>query len=133
MFQFFFLLFLFYKYVSCEFVYSSFEDLSALDFVGDATTTSCVEGIDPRLSYVSKHGSNDANIQIEEETMTADTRLIGTESRVMDNYTESKQRDITKNQAGFGHRTEYEASPKTPCPVRIRLTPSEPSKKGTSF
>ena len=124
-----FVLIAFFQNVSRgDFLYPDFESTIGLDFNGVAATSSCDEG--KRLRYQPRHGTADQNNEIPPSTSEEDTQQAQFQTVRMDDTTQatSKVKDTT---AILGHREKWGNSFYTGCRVRLRLTPSEPSKTGS--
>ena len=79
--------------------------------------------------YKKEHGVNDdSGERILHPQFETETEFV-TQNVKTDIADESK--DISRDTAVIGHRDDYKHAIKTGCPVRIRLTPSEPSKVGS--
>ena len=124
-----FVLIAFFQNVSRgDFLYPDFESTIGLDFNGAAATSSCDEG--KRLKYQPRHGTADQNNEVPPSTSEEDTQQAQFQTVRMDDTTQatSKVKDTT---AILGHREKWGNSFYTGCRVRLRLTPSEPSKTGS--
>lgn len=123
-----FMIITFVEYVSNgDFLYPDFESTIGIDFNGAAATSSCDEG--KRLKYQPRHGTADQSIEVPPATSEEDTQQVQFQEVVMDDTTQATS-TIKKNTAILGHREKWGNSFYTGCRVRLRLTPSEPSKTG---
>uniref|UniRef100_A0A7S1CPA8 RING-type E3 ubiquitin transferase n=1 Tax=Bicosoecida sp. CB-2014 TaxID=1486930 RepID=A0A7S1CPA8_9STRA len=130
-----------------DFIYDTFNDTTGLEFNGNAVTTSC-EGVDdhsyqyqereatpPAEGYRPNepHGDSDLNDhgeevppQIGQNTETVSVQTLES----ADNFTISR---IVKTQTAIvGHRDDFvDSQDPVRCPVRLRMTPAQPFRKGS--
>jgi hypothetical protein len=112
---------------AADFVYDAFSSTHGLTFLGTAGTTSCIPL--PDLEYGPVQGLADGvngtlPVQVQEEAGYVVTKRYETDYGVGDG---------DEQVAGFGHRGDALGSPDSrgeECDVRLRLTPSFPSKAG---
>ena len=108
-----------------SFLYNVFNETTGLVFVGSAATTSCIN--DTLRNYGDVHGDADRFNEdvIKERGETTDSVFEST----VETHQQEYNKEIEESQAGFLHRPGTLSAP-TRCSVRVRLTPSGPSKAG---
>ena len=112
-----------------DFMYPDFESTIGIAFYGDAVTTSCDDST--RAKYSAKHGTADISREEIPPTSEENTNAAVFQSTVTDE--ESVSARVAKDTAIIKHRDEYKDSPYDSCRIRLRLTPSEPSKRGAAW
>ena len=117
--------------VKGDFVYADFNQTTGLSFVGDTGLTNCISVI--------------ANAQYGQRYGDADERSGGIEARkyeAVDLYREGSLETMNPLEtptigsqfALFGHRDNFDKSNEEDrCDVRVRLTPSQPGKRGAMW
>lgn len=128
-----------------DFVYASFNETLGLSFNGDAATTACEVGIDlisvagfPNINgertnnWGEVQGNADA---FETTTLTQQGERSNMQSTTEIRTTPFPDSDETKGLDinSFGAVDDYSPSKTGRCPLRLRLTPSTPSKRGSVF
>jgi hypothetical protein len=109
-------------------VYRDFNETDGLQFNGAAATTSCFN--DTLKTYGDVQGDADRfNEDVLKER--SETTVLISESTVETNE-EFRNAETDQTQAGFIHRANTKSAPSR-CAVRVRLTPSGPSKAGSVF
>jgi len=117
---------LFWPSTDADFLYSDFSKTTGLIFNGDAYTSSCIDNI--KYMYGGKHQTirPDPKVEVRISESTDTREVVTTETNPRDNK--------AMNETLFGHRKEYKESPRDKmCPLRVRLTPSEPHKKSSMW
>lgn len=114
------------QFVTCDFVYTTFDTIHGLTFVGSAGVSSCVDvnGLEYGLTSTGSFGSLPRQIR-------EDISMVGTE--YFDTSNAADQQETTEKLAGFGHRDDVQASPDSKglsCSVRARIAPSLPAQAG---
>lgn len=108
-----------------DFIFQHFHDTTGLKFVGDAFTSSCANA--SKFAYGDVHSPNVERfdeVELPSEFTESTTIVEKTEVRTNPHgYTNDEY-------AQFGHRDDFEKEPLSECPVRVRLTPSKPSRVG---
>jgi len=112
-----------FRLIISDFVYPNFNETTGLIFNGDAGTTSCTS--DLLLDYGDVQNkadrfNQDVIVQRGEDTDLTFETSIETNKDIYN-------AEIDQYISGFLHRNDTISAPRK-CPVRIRLTPSGPSK-----
>ncbi|KAF4318990.1 hypothetical protein BBO99_00006719 [Phytophthora kernoviae] len=110
---------------SAEFVYYDFNGTTGLVLNGKAATSSCA----PLTStdYSTRAGADDSREATTEVVVTEQLEAIRLETHNTENHTTSAR--IAVETAMLGHRDTFQASEeKLRCPVRLRLTASQPNQ-----
>lgn len=120
------------------FVYKDFNRTQGLVMLGDTAPSSCedpyVDGTQHHIGYEynEKMGTADYSEDKPLSVYSRKTDSFSKEVSVTDDPKVSK--NVSRDTASFGHRDDfhkgYETSVKGKCPIRVRLTPSEPFKRG---
>mmetsp|Transcript_2409 Transcript_2409/g.3778 ORF Transcript_2409/g.3778 Transcript_2409/m.3778 type:complete len:448 (+) Transcript_2409:82-1425(+) len=117
-----------FVFVRGDFVYRDFNETDGLKFNGAAGTTNCFNN--SLNTYGDVQGDAD---RFNEDVLTeiGETTVQISESTVETNE-DFRNEETDNTQAGFIHRANTKSAP-TRCAVRVRLTPSGPSKAGSLF
>lgn len=119
-----------------DFVYNDFSDAAGIQFNGDAGISACGDGTS--YNYFKLAGIND------EPDMGSDGMTLseGTaETRAVVRDTETRNATVAfadvderiRFVPAFPSRGAFGTDTKLPCPPRLRLTPSRPSRTGSTF
>lgn len=114
--------------VRADFIFEHFHDTTGLRFNGHAITSSCANA--SKFAYGDVHSSNREmfNHVVTDAQFTETTTVVGRTE------TETNPHGETNDVHGrVGHRDDFEHEPLSECPVRVRLTPSEPDRTGSMW
>lgn len=89
---------------------------------GDIATSNCI--LLEQNTYSDEYGTGDPVHAALDDILANDHEFSIRETTMTDEETTTDQ--IGNQEAGFGHRKVYTASPNKQCAVRVRLTPSKP-------
>jgi len=111
-----------------DFVYPDFNETSGLVLLGTTGTTNCVE-------YVANdYGDVQGDADLKQDPTSTTERGEKTDlifESTMETNNELDNYETENELAGFLHRSDTISAPEiAKCPVRVRLTPSGPSKVG---
>ncbi|CAK5234771.1 unnamed protein product [Aphanomyces euteiches] len=108
--------------VQAVFFYSDFNETLGLTLNGNAATSNCI--FKPINEYRDDHGEDD---KLEAQLDVVQTHSVNYVSlETTDTSVPSTTSRIAKETAMFSHRDTYNVSVQTECPVRLRLTASQP-------
>lgn len=112
--------------VGADFAYRNFGDTTGVIFQGDAFTSSCANA--DKFAYGDVHSPNRENFG----HVNVPSTFEETTNLVRKTEIETNAHGVTNDEFAFvGHRDDFTHEPLDECPVRIRLTPSEPEKLGS--
>jgi hypothetical protein len=114
---------------AADFFYRDFGELAGLRFNGAAAVSDCSDGTN--YNYTSVDDANDQNADNEQALIyheRTDTASIDT---VVTADTKQEISNVSKYHAVFPHRSGAQPAVRVPCPQRLRLTPSRPSRAGS--
>ncbi|KDO33024.1 hypothetical protein SPRG_01840 [Saprolegnia parasitica CBS 223.65] len=115
--------------VSGVFFYPDFNETTGLSLNGNSATTNCART--PISMYSATYATNDllfAAINVSQTFTLDQVQYESTETSTL-----STTAAVAAQSAMFGHRDVYAPSLATECPVRLRLTASQPSQVSSTW
>jgi hypothetical protein len=114
---------------SADFTYPDFAEASGLRYNGDATTSSCDDGLP--YAYNAAHGVDDPSDEGSQVPVVEEGTSV-VEEHTHSTHTDEDAARTPRFLAGFPHRDGQGKSPDpSGCPLRLRLTPARPYKRGS--
>jgi len=111
-----------------DFVYKTFHDTTGIIFRGDAVTSSCANA--SKFAYGDRHSPNQEVF----DHITTPNEFSESTTLVQRFEIETNPHGMTNDgHAYIGHRDYFQKEPLKECPVRVRLTPSEPGKRSSMW
>lgn len=114
---------------AADFFYPDFEEVAGLRFNGAAAITDCSDATN--YNYTTLDDANDANPDTETRRVYEEGTDTATVSTIVTADTQQEVANVSRYKAVFPHRSSASPAIRVPCPKRLRLTPSRPSRAGS--